>query len=481
MSRARNASKKRRSRTRQTRKHPNNKRQFKDAMNWLFDEKIFDGIAMHGNTGWLPVDLSVLALLWMWSASPKLTDAFDDAAKQSKQIIGRVALSTYQGLAGALETWTPSFMPRLQIRLHELMEGLGRQHFRCGLWLAIAIDGSRATTPRTVSNEQAFCAKNYGKGKTAKYRKKKTKGLRRRKNKKAKVQPQAPQIWITLMWHVGLGLPWCWKLGPSNSSERAHVKEMLQSSHFGKNTLFVGDAGFVGYDFWKQIMDQGHDFLVRVGGNVRLLRDLGFYTKRKKGIVYCWPNAAMSKKLPPLVLRLVRCKIGRKKVCMLTSVLDQQRLSTNEIETLYKQRWGIELEFRALKQTFERRKLRSRKSERVLVEMEWSIFAMTVVELFALKEQLSTPGADPAKLSVANSLRAVRRSLNQLTGRPQGESGLQELLQAALLDTYERSGSKAARYKPNKKDKPSCGFPKIARATAAHRKKLKQLDPETAA
>jgi len=62
MSRARNASKKRRSRTRQTRKHPNNKRQFKDAMNWLFNENIFNGIAMHGNTGWLPADLSVLAL-----------------------------------------------------------------------------------------------------------------------------------------------------------------------------------------------------------------------------------------------------------------------------------------------------------------------------------------------------------------------------------------------------------------------------------
>ena len=131
MSRARNASKKHRARAHQSRQHPNNKRQFKDTMNWLLNEKIFDGIAMHGNTGWLPVDLSVLALLWMWSAAPKLTDAFDDAAKQSKQIIGRVALSTYQGLAGALETWTPSFMPCLQIRLHELMQGLGRRHFRC--------------------------------------------------------------------------------------------------------------------------------------------------------------------------------------------------------------------------------------------------------------------------------------------------------------------------------------------------------------
>ncbi len=482
MSRARTASKKRRSRTHPSRKQSsNNKRQFRDAMNWLLDEKIFDGIAIHGNTGWLPVDLSVLALLWMWSASPKLTDAFEDAAVQSKKIIGRVALSTYQGLAGALETWTPTFMPRLQIRLHELMEGFGRRYFRCGLWVAIAFDGSRATTPRTESNEQAFCAKNYGKGKTAKYRKKKTKGMRRRQNSKAKVQPQGPQIWITLMWHLGLGVPWCWRLGPSNSSERAHVMEMLMNGHFGKNTLFVGDAGFVGYEFWKQIIDQQHDFLVRVGGNVRLLRDLGFYTKRKKGIVYCWPNAAMSKKLPPLVLRLVKCKIGRRKVCMLTSVLEEQKLSTTEVVKLYKQRWGIELEFRALKQTFERRKLRSRKSERALVEMEWSIFAMTVIGLFALKQQLSSPDADPKKLSFAGSLRAVRRSLNQLTRRPADQSGLGELLKAALVDDYERSGSKAARYKPNNKDKPSCGLPKIMRATTAHRKKLKQLDPETAA
>ena len=196
------------------------------------------------------------------------------------------------------------------------------------------------TTPRTVSNEQAFCAKNYGKGKTAKYRKKKTKGLRRRKNAKAKSQPQAPQIWITMMWHIGLGIPWCWKLGPSNASERQHVKDLICTGHFLKNTLFVGDAGFVGYEFWKLILDQKHDFLVRVGGNVRLLESLGFYTKQKKGIVYCWPNAAMSKKQPPLVLRLVKCRIGRKQVHLLTSVLDESKLSCKEIKTLYERPLG---------------------------------------------------------------------------------------------------------------------------------------------
>jgi len=45
------------------------------------------------------------------------------------------------------------------------------------------------------------------------------------------------------MWHMGLRLPWTWRLGPSNSSERGHVMEMLEKEEFPENTLFCGDAG----------------------------------------------------------------------------------------------------------------------------------------------------------------------------------------------------------------------------------------------
>ena len=450
-------------------------------MTWLLTDRIFDGLAFHGKTSWTAVELVMLTLLWIWSNRAKLTEAFDDARTKSVMLLGKAALTTYQGLAGALQTWTPRFMPLLQIRLHELMAQVGGRSFRIGLWVAIAMDGSRATTARTESNEQAFCAKNYGRGKTAKYRKKKTKGMRRRKNANAKPQPQAPQIWMTMMWHIGLRMPWCWKLGPSNSSERQHVMDMIGSAHFLKNTLFVGDAGFVGYEFWKLIIEESHDFLVRVGANVRLLEGLGFYTRQEKGIVCCWPNAAMSKKLPPLVLRLVKCRIGRKRVYLLTSVLDESKLSCQEIAKLYERRWGVELEFRALKQTFERRTLRSRKSERALVEMEWSIFGMAVIELFALKEQIQAKVAKSSKLSFAKSLSAVRLSLEHLGERPDHVSDLATLLRAAVVDNYERTRSKAARYKPHKKDTPSCGQPKVTRATPVHRDKLKQLDLQNAA
>lgn len=477
MKKARNASRKRSSQARRQRaKKDENSLQMQDALRWLVSPGILAGLAFHGNTSWVPPELIALTLLWIWSSASTLTGAFDDARAQSMKLFGKAALTTYQGLAGALETWTPRFMPRLQVLLHERMAQIGKLHFRTRLWVAIAIDGSRATTPRTMSNEQAFCAQNYGHGTTAKYRKKKTKGLRRRKNARAKPQPQAPQIWLTMMWHIGLGMPWCWKLGPSNSSERQHVMDMIGSGHFLENTLFVGDAGFVGYEFWQFIMQQNHDFLVRVGGNVRLLENLGFYSKQKKGIVYCWPNAAMSRDLPPLVLRLVKCRIGTKTVYLLTSVLDENKLGCKEVKKLYEQRWGVELEFRALKQTFERRKLRSRKSERALVEMEWSIFGMAVIELFALRQQLPATGAAPHKLSFAKSLGAVRESLRHINDRPDHVSEFNTLLQAAVIDDHKRTRSKAARYKPNNKDKPSCGSPKVVRANASHRKKLKKLD-----
>lgn len=466
------------------RQQDDNQQQIKRAIQWLLSPGIFDGFALHGNTHWLPAQLATLALLWVWSDKRKLSDAFEDARCQTIKLFGKAALSTYQGMAGALETWTPGFMPPLQIRLHQLMQQIGPHRLRVGLWVAIAMDGSRATTPRTTSNEQAFCAKNYGQGKTAKYRKKKTKGMRRRKNAEAKAQPPAPQVWITMMWHIGLGVPWCWKLGPSDSSERAHVRDMIQRGHFLKNTLFVGDAGFVGYDFWKLILEQQHDFLVRVGGNVRLLEKLGDCTRQKKDVVCCWPNAAMRKKLPPLVLRLVKCRIGKKNVFLLTSVLDESKRNRKEITTLYQRRWGVELEFRALKQTFERRRLRSRKSDRALVELEWAIFGMAVLELFALAEQgrvKRTPQASGAPLSFAKCLRGVRLSLQHLTDRPDHIEDFSALLAGAMLDNYERRGTKRARYHPQTKDKPSCGSPKVTRATLKHRQRLKQLELRNAA
>ena len=148
--------------------------QVQNALKWLVEERIFIGISLHGNTSWQCVSLVCLVclvLLWVWSTTPQLTEAFIDARCKAEELLVPITITTYQGLMKALVSATPKLMPILPIRMHDLMSKIGGKHMRIGRWVAIAIDGSKETAPRTVSNETAFRAKNYGQGKNAKNRK----------------------------------------------------------------------------------------------------------------------------------------------------------------------------------------------------------------------------------------------------------------------------------------------------------------------
>src|SRR5262249_52969410 len=244
--------------------------------------RIFTHRTLHGNTNWNVVHLLLLTVVWVWSNDATLTGAFQEARRWSLDVLGGAAVQTYQGLLGALTTWTPLWLPLLWDHLHSLMQRYGGKYWRVGRWVPLAVDGSRISVPRTKKNEQAFCAPTFGNSRTAKYRrKKKAKGKRVRRKTKA-AQPVKPQIWITLLWHMGLHLPWSWKTGPSYAAERDHFQQMLREQNYPKDTLFCGDAGFTGYDLWKAIIEAGHSFLIRVGANVTLLRKLG-YVREKAG------------------------------------------------------------------------------------------------------------------------------------------------------------------------------------------------------
>lgn len=465
-----------------------NQEYLSDTLEWLLpDDSIFSQMRLHGNTKWQPRALVCLALLWAWSERKHLTDAFDEAVVCCESMLFGFVPRTYQGLMKALTRWTQTLMRLLWPLLHERMEEIGGKFWRMGRWVPIAFDGSRSTAPRTVANEQAFCAENYGKGRTAKYRRKKTKGMRRRKNEKNRPQPQEPQAWITLLWHMGLRLPWMWRLGPSNSSERAHVIEMIEQGEYPENTLFCGDAGFVGFPLWSTIGQNGGHFLVRVGANVSLLRESADYQFVQKGLVLCWPKAMQSKQ-PPLRLRLVKVRIGKSDVHLLTNVLRSAQLSVRQMITLYKMRWGIEVEFRGLKQTLDRAKLRCRHNARLLAELDWSIMAMATAELFALKEQLAQKPRGsgratrtPTQRSLANTMRPIRDCIRRPNDIPSKGKDLRTLLREAVTDSYKRKSSKKARYRPPNPDKKPLGKPKLRTLTRKERRTLNKIECQTAA
>ncbi len=463
---------------------------FRELLDWFVPQgELFAEDEFHGNVKWDPEQLTVEALIWSWQEAKNVTDAFH----QTLEICGDLGLKnmamTYPTFMNALDRYGNTFRSRLRERFQTLAEEVGGQRFRTGGWVLIGFDGSRATAPRTVSNEQAFCAPNYGNGKRAMYGKKKSKGMRRKRNEQNKPQPQAPQAWITMLWHMSLRLPWTWRLGPSNSSERDHVKEMLDQETFPENTLFCGDAGFVGYPLWSSIpATPGRHFLVRVGANVKLLSEKADIKKCGGGVVLCWPKGRMDSGDPPLRLRLVKVKVGKTQMWMLTSVLDARKLSKKQIVRFYKMRWGIEVEFRGLKQTIDKHTLRCRNSDRLLVELDWSIRAMAVAELIALREQIraddeddSGETYDPQDRSLANTMRALRKCMRQLHKYSRREDGLLHALSQALVQRYHNHTDKRARYRPKNPDKKKLRDPTVRKINAKQRNKLKNHNHKTAA
>jgi hypothetical protein len=443
------------------------------SLEWVLDDSLFGGIAFHGNVSWRASHLVALAVLWVWSDHATLTGAFAQAVSIARAMGGSVALTTYQGLTKALRRWTEDLLPVLQARLHMRMEHCGDAHWRFGRWLPLAVDGSRISTPRTVGNERAFAAQNYGRGQTARSRKS-WKNKRRRTQRLG--QPVRPQIWVTLLWHMGLKMPWAWKTGPSTSSERTHFATMLREPVFPENTLFCGDAGFVGYELWTAILQAGHHFAIRVGANVRLLRGLG-RVRHGREMVSVWPKDAERRGQPPVHLRLLELRGPRGPVCIATSVLSEADLPASDVGRLYRLRWGIELQFRSFKQTFGRRYLRSRNPDCATVELDWSLVGLWMVQLLAVKEQVGMEIA-PEQCSVALVV-ALVRDLMREAASPGSPRQYRQRLSRAVHDAYRRRGSKRGRYRSAIKDPPSAQQPKITIATHRQREAFRKL--ETAA
>jgi len=466
-----------------------NKTQFLELLNWFLPEgELFSKDEFHGNTRWNPEQLAAQALIWSWQETKHLTDAFDHTREVCEELGWKKTAMTYTSFMNALDRYGGVFTPRLRERYQALAEEAGGRFFRTGDWVLIGFDGSRATAPRTVSNERAFCAPNYGHGKRAKYGKKKSQGLRRKRNQQHPPHPQAPQAWITMMWHMGLRLPWTWRLGPSNASERDHVKEMLADEEFPENTLFCGDAGFTGYPLWSAIVQAGGDFVVRVGANVSLLSEHADVKKLGGGLVLCWPKGKMESGEPPLRLRLVQVQVGKTKMWILTSVLDPRQLTRKQLIRVYKMRWGIEVEFRGLKQTIDKHKLRCRNSDRLLVELDWSLCGMAVAELLALREQVAATREeereedyDPQDRSLANTMRALRKSMRNLTKSSDPTDNLMHQLSQAKVQRYKNQTDKRARYRPKNPDKKSLGDPTVRKINAKEREKIKEHDHRVAA
>src|SRR5258708_10671010 len=150
-------------------------------------------------------------------------------------------------------------------------------------FIPLGCDGSRQACPRSQELEQRL-----GLGKKKKQRKKKAAppcpqtqerpDLSKDKNNNQDAA-DLPQIWITAVVHLALGVLWSWRLGKGTASEREHLRHLLAT--LPRLALLVADAGYVGYELLAALQAAGPSFLVLLSSQAPL------YAPERVGLTGC--------------------------------------------------------------------------------------------------------------------------------------------------------------------------------------------------
>jgi hypothetical protein len=397
-------------------------------------EFVFSQWPVREGTRWTPQRLAWTTLLMAWDEGATMQARFQHATEVGHELHPHWQLGqSYGGFTAALTDHSAALVPSIVRRFQQQMHGMPASRLRVRGWCAFAADGTRIETPHTAANEAGLgCAGR---------------------------EKSAPQVFLTSLWHLGLGLPWDFRTGPGTDSERRHLEDMLDD--LPARSLIVADAGFCGYQLCQNILHRGHSFLLRVGGNVTLLRDLGYHVEQDGNLVYLWPEDFRNQ--PPLVLRLISLTRGSETIYLLTNVLDPEQLSDADAAVLYEMRWDVEVGYRSYKQTLNRRTMKSRTPEMCLVESQWTMLGLWLLGLLCVSRQL-TSRSHPRRWSAAAARDAVRCALRR-PDRSCRRGWLDSKLRQAIHDSYLRQCSKQARNYPRKKSEKPPGPPKIKPAT----------------
>lgn len=356
--------------------------------------------------------------------------------------------SSYDGWVAAGQRELPRLLPLIIARLRDQMRRRITPQ-QCGRWEAWAVDGSQITCPRTRENQAAMGDVGKPDG--------------------------MPLLSLTVMQHLASGLPWDFRVGPGTDSERTHLRSMLDE--LPRSALLVADAGFIGYDLCREMFARGQHFLLRVGGNVHLFSSLGYDFEIEGQTVYLWPTKSQAEREPPLVLRLIVVRDEHHRpVYLVTSVLEPAALSDAEAAAFYRQRWGIEVGLRSLKQTMEHHTLRSRTPATCYLEMTWAFVGVWLLQLWTAS-QVEAAGGAAREASTAQARNVVRRVLRRQRPCHRTRRSLARAIAGCRHDNYVRQRPKASRNYPRKKRHEPPGPPHIKPPNATQLQQAQQLTP----
>lgn len=220
-------------------------------------------------------------------------------------------------------------------------------------------------------------------------------------------------------------------------------------------SVLVLDRFFTSFYLQSSLLSSGIDYVIRARDQ-KAKRLLG----RKTDIVVTlkrpyehaagiYDHESASKTIQ---VRLIKSTIKREgfrpaSIYIMSSLLCQKTYRKREVEELYLQRWGVEVDIRNLKCTLEARELKSKTPSQARKELGVSLLAYNLVRKVTVKASGFGKVA-PRKISFKTSLKAYCEILNVL-----GKSGfecLEELLCGEILNSKYRREPRALKKRNNR-------------------------------
>lgn len=178
-------------------------------------------------------------------------------------------------------------------------------------------------------------------------------------------------------------------INPNNTSERKCAAEHLE--YAGKNDLIIYDRGYNAFWLYTYHIKHNHAFCMRAKTNQNLAIKAFVKSGKKETIITFKPNkgsikTCKEKCLPiaPIRLRLVRVELQNEVEVLITNLMDSNKYDVDLLKSLYHLRWGIEENYKRIKQWAEIENFSGKSVLSVKQDFYAKIVAMNLTALMAM-------------------------------------------------------------------------------------------------
>jgi hypothetical protein len=258
-------------------------------------------------------------------------------------------------------------------------------------WKLVSLDGSTLDIADTKENEETFGRPGASRGSSA-----------------------YPQIRFVSLVENGTHVLFGTEMAGCGTGEITLTKSVLSRLKLGM--LCLGDRNFLGYELWKQAQATGADLLWRGKKHLRLEREKELADGSYLSSIY--PSERdWRKKTNGIRVRVIEYSLegvpdAEPLYRLVTTILNDNAATAEELAALYHERWEIETALDELKTHLRGAQIVLRSKTPDLVKQEFYGFMMAHFAVRGLMHEAALKAdEDPDRLSFLHAVRVIRRKL----------------------------------------------------------------------